>query len=328
MLSASVIILEYVCPLMGCIFANLMFSAPFNDVRSATRNGTLGCLNPTPWAMMTGNCSGWVTYSYLIQNHFVFWANAPGLVLSVWLNMAAVKLQYCDRISQSMRSSFVQLLDNNRKSFKTPVLDRRELGDKNDDEDVSGAQNSFANLRKMALDITIQKIEAPAPHEKVVVGVVIFWLAIISFISFLKLELSQRQLVVGIAVNINLLFFYGAPLSTIFTVLRTRDSSSIHRRTMIMNTMNGIFWTAFGFGTVDYFISVPNGLGAILGFVQMFLCLVMPRRGNEQTNRDGDVDDLELGAITSHGSNSDVKEIEPLGTTIHSQEEGQIQTNN
>ncbi len=242
--------------------------------------------------------------------------------------MAAVKLQYCDRISQSMRSSFVQLLDNNRKSFKTPVLDRRELGDKNDDEDVSGAQNSFANLRKMALDITIQKIEAPAPHEKVVVGVVIFWLAIISFISFLKLELSQRQLVVGIAVNINLLFFYGAPLSTIFTVLRTRDSSSIHRRTMIMNTMNGIFWTAFGFGTVDYFISVPNGLGAILGFVQMFLCLVMPRRGNEQTNRDGDVDDLELGAITSHGSNSDVKEIEPLGTTIHSQEEGQIQTNN
>mmetsp|Transcript_15367 Transcript_15367/g.32340 ORF Transcript_15367/g.32340 Transcript_15367/m.32340 type:complete len:329 (-) Transcript_15367:41-1027(-) len=328
MLSAGVIVLEYVCPLMGCIFANLMFSAPFNDVRSATKNGTLGCLNPTPWAMMTGNCSGWVTYSYLIQNHFVFWANAPGLVLSIWLNMAAVKLQYCDRMSQSMRSSFVQLLDNNRKSFKVSELDRRALGDKYEDDDVSGAPNSFANLRKMALDITIQKIEAPAPHEKVVVGVVIFWLAIISFISFLKLDPSQRQLVVGIAVNINLLFFYGAPLSTIFTVIRTRDSSSIHRRTMVMNTMNGIFWTAFGFGTVDYFISVPNGLGAILGFVQMFMCLVMPCKGNEQHTRNAEVYDLELGASTSHGSSSDIKEIEPLGTTVDRQEETQIQTKN
>ena len=42
----------------------------------------------------------------------------PGLILSVWLNMAAAKLQYSDRIAKDMRKSFVQLLDRNRQSFR------------------------------------------------------------------------------------------------------------------------------------------------------------------------------------------------------------------
>jgi solute carrier family 50 protein (sugar transporter) len=95
MLSAQEIILQYVCPALGMIAANFMFAgesnvnsvrvvlfalqiitylkhvtlptAPFKDVRQAVSNGTLGNLNPTPWAFMTGNCCGWVTYSYLIQ---------------------------------------------------------------------------------------------------------------------------------------------------------------------------------------------------------------------------------------------------------------------
>eukprot|EP00579_Thalassiosira_antarctica_P032040 CAMPEP_0201992858 /NCGR_PEP_ID=MMETSP0905-20130828/1274_1 /ASSEMBLY_ACC=CAM_ASM_000554 /TAXON_ID=420261 /ORGANISM="Thalassiosira antarctica, Strain CCMP982" /LENGTH=269 /DNA_ID=CAMNT_0048547595 /DNA_START=329 /DNA_END=1138 /DNA_ORIENTATION=- len=228
--------------------------------------------------------------------------------------MAAAKLQYCDRMSSSMRTSFVQLLEANRRSFAIPAGEGRVLGgdlDKeeegNDEQDFSDGHPStvqtFSNLRKMALDITMQKTEAPASHEKVVVGVVTIWLAVISLLSFLKPNLEQWKLAIGIIVNINLCFFYGAPLSTIFTVLKTRDSSSIHRVslsistyskqqksnilslsffagqwTMMMNTANACFWTAFGFGIMDWIIIVPNGLGAILGFIQMFLRLVVPSR--------------------------------------------------
>ena len=66
-MNASEIVLIYVCPLMGCIIANIMFTAPLKDVRQAVRRGTLGSLNPTPWAVMTGNCTGWVIYSFLID---------------------------------------------------------------------------------------------------------------------------------------------------------------------------------------------------------------------------------------------------------------------
>ncbi|KAL9182092.1 hypothetical protein ACHAXT_012435 [Thalassiosira profunda] len=314
--SASEIVLQYVMPALGMVTANLMFSAPLKDARRAASRGTLGSLNPTPWAFMTGNCLGWVTYSYLIQNQFVFWANAPGLIISVWLNLCGAKLQYSDRISASMRSSFVNLLDRNRRSFALAPGERRVLGgdlNKEEEEDTGGIQNglssgvqTFANLRKTALEITIQKTEAPAPHEKVVVFVVTFWVAVISLCSFLKLSIDMWQMVIGIVVNVNLLFFYGAPLSTIVTVLKTRDSSSIHRWTMLMNTANAIFWTAFGFGVMDWYILVPNGIGAILGFAQMFLRLVMP--ASESVDQDAElpngVADRDIEATASASTQS------------------------
>mmetsp|Transcript_16084 Transcript_16084/g.29261 ORF Transcript_16084/g.29261 Transcript_16084/m.29261 type:complete len:94 (-) Transcript_16084:1339-1620(-) len=66
-LSASEIVLEYFCPAMGMVFANIMFAAPLMAVRKAVQRANLGDLNPTPWAFMTGNTVGWITYSFLIQ---------------------------------------------------------------------------------------------------------------------------------------------------------------------------------------------------------------------------------------------------------------------
>eukprot|EP00984_Skeletonema_dohrnii_P022841 scaffold11933_cov117-Skeletonema_dohrnii-CCMP3373.AAC.13 len=100
--------------------------------------------------------------------------------------MAAAKLQYSDRISHSMRSSFVQLLDDNRKSFRiSHGEEEQRLALSGDDDEVAentsqqqsnqrptlltnstNDPHTFTNLRKMALDITIQKTSIPAPHEK------------------------------------------------------------------------------------------------------------------------------------------------------------------
>jgi solute carrier family 50 protein (sugar transporter) len=227
------------------------------------------------------------TFFVHFQNWFVFWGNAPGFVLSIWLNMAAAKLQYCDRMSNNMRSSFVRLLESNRGSFviredQTADMSTEQKATEEVENNITHSQGgvtSFENMRTMALEIATGRIEAPAPHEKVVVAVITIWVAIITTICFLDVEMTQKKLIIGIAVNINLLFFYGAPLSTIFTVLKTRDSSSIHRWTMLMNTANATFWTAFGFGTSDYFIMVPNGIGAILGVMQMILRVVVPSNG-------------------------------------------------
>lgn len=64
--------------------------------------------------------------------------------------------------------------------------------------------------------------------------VITAWIAVISTLFFLEPSVEKWKLVIGVVVNINILFFYGAPLSRIFTVMKTRDSSSIHRMTMIM----------------------------------------------------------------------------------------------
>lgn len=41
--------------------------APIRAVKEAIDRGYLGDLNPTPWAFMLGNCTGWVAYSFLIN---------------------------------------------------------------------------------------------------------------------------------------------------------------------------------------------------------------------------------------------------------------------
>lgn len=271
MISTQKIILEYVAPSLGTIFANMMWTAPYKAVKEAILRGYLGVLNPTPWAFMTGNCTGWVTYSFLKQDIFVFLANVTGLIISFWLNMCAAKLQYQNHRATHIRNSFVSFVTENRSSLvvaTTTTATPTETGD----------TTATADIAKMILRVTAQDIQAPAPHETIVMVIIIAWILIISIISFSPFSLLVKQYIVGISVNINLLFFYGAPLSVIFKVLKRRNAVFIHRWTMVANTLNGIFWTAYGFSIGDFMIFVPNGLGALFGFIQMCLLIIFPTK--------------------------------------------------
>ncbi|KAL7548965.1 hypothetical protein ACHAWF_012236 [Thalassiosira exigua] len=244
---------------------------------------------------MTGNCIGWITYSYLLQNHFIFWANAPGLLMSIWLNMAAVKLQYCDRMSHDMHKSVVKFIQDNRDSLLSSQTVKLDESNDNEKETPQHIQ-SLEHLTKLAYEITIQRTEAPAPHERVVVGVITVWLVLTTLISFLPLDIMQRELVIGIAVNMNMSFFYGAPLSTIFTVIKSRDSSSIHGWTMAMNSACALFFMLFGFGLWDYVLIVPNAIGVFLGAVQLLLCVFFPRSSSSAETDESDGADEEIGS--------------------------------
>jgi solute carrier family 50 protein (sugar transporter) len=272
MMSPGKIILEYVCPAMGTILANVMFSAPFRDVKKAVERGHLGDLNPTPWAFMLGNCCGWVTYAILIQNMWIFFANAPGFVLSVWLNMGAAKLQYEGFRAMEMRKSFATYLEQSSRPLSVPTGHSREA-----EETQQRPLQKVTDFGKVVWEVTAQTKQAPTPHENITIAIVLIWLVNISLISLADFSQSTKELIIGCVVNLNLVFFYGAPLSTILTVLRTRNSVSIHIMTMATNTANGAFWTAYGLAVLDPFIYVPNGLGAALGVVQIFLVLTFPR---------------------------------------------------
>ena len=101
---------------------------------------------------------------------------------------------------------------------------------------------------KIVWDVTAQNTKAPVAHEMIVLFMVSLWSIMISIVTLGSTTLSSKtcEYIVGVTVNANLVFFYGAPLSTILTVVKTRSSSSIHVPTMIWNTANGVFWAAFG----------------------------------------------------------------------------------
>lgn len=111
------------------------------------------------------------------------------------------------------------------------------------------------------------------------------WLAVISVLTFLTISAAAWILTIAILANTTQVFFYLAPLSTMLMVLKTRDSCSIHRRTLTMNTVNAVFWTAFGFGREDKAIIIPNAIGAGLCFFQIALCTVIPSSEASTTSR-------------------------------------------
>jgi solute carrier family 50 protein (sugar transporter) len=188
------VIFDYACPFLGCLIASTLFAAPVNDLRSALRRRALGPLNPTPWAVLTGNCLGWCSYAYYTADPFILASNVPGLVLSLWLNVGASKLQY---LAQAERDRTAPT-----RTVSTPTPPMPSMPDRPGDDLVF------------------------TPQEVLFLRVVTVWfviLVVVGWLGYLEGGDARRN-VVGIFVNINMLCFYAAPLQTMRLVVETRCS--------------------------------------------------------------------------------------------------------
>lgn len=232
------IVFEYICPSIGILISTALYSAPVKSLATALERRSLGALNPTPWGIMTGNCFGWIAYAYYSSDPFVLASNIPGLLVSFWLNAGASKLQYY-----------------------------AEVESRNESNTGSEEQDS----RKKGIVFT--------PQDKLMLGVLSLWMTILVGVGWLGLGVvnGREKEIVGIFVNINLLFFYGAPLQTMKTVLVEKRSDSIHTPTMILNCTNAAFWGAYGIAINNIVIYGPNGIGMLLGLGQAALCCLFPK---------------------------------------------------
>jgi solute carrier family 50 (sugar transporter) len=240
-------------------FLVVFYLAPVRDLRIALINGSLGSLNPFPFCFICGNCLGWTVYGYYTRDPFVVAANLPGLILSIWLNSGASKLQYLALSEDRKRR------ENNRDVWDAsrPVED------------------SFADDHEVMLSDAERKEEENSlvmvPQERALLRVLIVWAIVIVYVGWFSL-LNPAN-IVGVVVNLNLVLLYGAPLQTMRTVIATKNSESIHTPTMMMNWLNTSFWIAYGVARRDPVIVVPNSIGLMLGLVQGILKFLYPSKG-------------------------------------------------
>ena len=189
-------------------------------------------------------------------------SSLPGLILTVWLNVGAAKLQYMERSYELLRMTAVaqndfdsssyslrfELNTNNDKNKNNNVnngdgIDVRstvttatsENSNNSNHESTNSIENGENVGRSNNTSTTRSGIafQAPLPsstrHEYLILQILIVWSTVLSFVMFKPMSNGHRAEIVGIAVNLNLVALYGAPLSTILKVLRTRSSRSIHR---------------------------------------------------------------------------------------------------
>ena len=243
------------------------------------------------------------------QNFYLFAGNILGLLLSIWFNLSASNLLFKQQVAQL--PDVVRVVDTDERSGNTeddPVgLDKRSQDSDNDsihlttiqegneEMDKTNRSRPSTSEEKNTKDVETSQAEdqaliAPPPitelpvfytppvHDYRVMAMCLLWITVFSVLGFGDaINGETRELIVGIITNLCLVFFYGAPLSCIAIVLKTRNTATLHVPTMFTNTASSVFWGIYGLAVLDFFVAVPNLLGALLGVVQIFLYMTYPR---------------------------------------------------
>lgn len=113
--------------------------------------------------------------------------------------------------------------------------------------------------------------------EVLVMGSIIFW-AMIALIVFIIMDTSKvinvkvGQTIVSSFGIIGGLSYYGSPLSSMFSVIKLKDSSSLHTPMILTNLAAAFLWFIYGLiGVPDVMIWIPNMLGSLLALSQLTL---------------------------------------------------------
>ncbi len=104
MTSGSNIATTIVCPLIGCLICNVMWSTPLFAVQLAKKTQKIGDINPIPFTITIANCIGWTTYGIMKHDYFIFLSNCTGLVLGLYYTVTSMAILF-NEIHQHEKNS-------------------------------------------------------------------------------------------------------------------------------------------------------------------------------------------------------------------------------
>ncbi|CAI9758606.1 unnamed protein product [Fraxinus pennsylvanica] len=81
---------------------------------------------------------------------------------------------------------------------------------------------------------------------------------------------QARSMFVGVVCDIFGIIMYGSPLSIVRKVFKTKSVEFLPFWLCFAGFMNGLFWFTYAFlKTIDPYLAVGNGIGALLGLIQL-----------------------------------------------------------
>lgn len=79
------------------------------------------------------------------------------------------------------------------------------------------------------------------------------------------------------AVSVTQVLLFAAPLSTMYKAIQARSSASMHLGMGILGFLGSAMWTIYGATISNFFILIPNLLGALLTLTALAICILFPR---------------------------------------------------
>eukprot|EP01018_Ginkgo_biloba_P008490 Gb_11313 [translate_table: standard] len=92
---------------------------------------------------------------------------------------------------------------------------------------------------------------------------------VIAVTIFVLHTYSARQLVAGTLGVVLSIVMYASPLSVVKLVISTKSVEYMPFLLSFCNLVNSLAWSSYALVTRDIFVAVPNGVGFILGIVQL-----------------------------------------------------------
>ena len=89
---------------------------------------------------------------------------------------------------------------------------------------------------------------------------------------------TTQQLPLGVAANILLIAFYSSPLTTLYKVLKSRNSRSFYFPLALASLTARISWCVMGVILQDWFIVGPNVVTTLFALIQVLCCVIFPKR--------------------------------------------------
>lgn len=151
-----------------------------------------------------------------------------------------------------------------------------------------------------AVYVLIFLIYAPKREKAKISGLLSVVLAIfttVALVSLLALRHNARKLLCGFAAAIFSIIMYGSPLSIMRTVIKTKSVEFMPFFLSLFVFLCGTSWFIYGLLGRDPFIAVPNGVGSLLGMVQLILYAIYRGNKGKDKNATGD-HSVEMGSDT------------------------------
>jgi len=141
------------------------------------------------------------------------------------------------------------------------------------------------------------------PQERLKLeGLLLLLLLIVAFVGFGAGMLQSGTQILGTMSLTLVLCLFASPLSTLVSVVRSKDSSSISRPFCVVQSLNCVVWLMYGFLTADAYITVPNVFGLLTAFLQAVVIMMFPApvvmSSIPEDLEVGDVDESGVGAHT------------------------------
>jgi solute carrier family 50 protein (sugar transporter) len=126
--------------------------------------------------------------------------------------------------------------------------------------------------------------------EAALFGGLLFWGFVCACLSMGLSDSAEDRAtaikVVGIIGDATTMAYYGSPLTTMLTVVRTGDASTLYVPTIMCNLANALLWFFYGLLGLDAIVVwICSAVGLVLGAVQLLLIAYYYRSTNEAKAR-------------------------------------------